>query len=381
MNVMRNSTKWICILVLSCLCTTAQAQGDSILYSFFIAGHTYGAPGVNNVGLHPPFRAKFDYIQSRAEIELGVLTGDIVSANPVAQDWDEVDEDVESLGLPVHFAVGNHDMENRPLYESRYGATYYHFLHENDLFIILDPNIDGWNISGDQLQFLEDVISDNAEMSDNIYVFFHQILWRENDNAFSYISWNSPAGRDDSVNFWTEVEPVFRALSNDVFMFAGDLGASWASDVTYDSYDNITLIASGMGGGDGDNFVVINVHSDKSVTYDLICISDPEEQCLGLLTDYLVVSEVPNSIPSFMQGCCDIAIYPNPASDNITIERAIAAEDSEVEIYNAMGVLVLEEKVITRMYSIGVQGLSEGVYFVRVLDAAGWSTHSLVIGR
>ena len=71
------------------------------------------------------------------------------------------------------------------------------------------------------------------------------------------------------------------------FMFAGDVGAaSWSSDFSYDKYKNISLISSGMGEEDGDNFVIINVHSDKTVSYDLICLEEGTLNCFGNLTDY-----------------------------------------------------------------------------------------------
>lgn len=119
------------------------AQNNSVSYSFFVAGHTYGQPGINNVGFHPPFKQKSPYIQSRSEIEFGVLKVDIVSPFPNTQDWDEIDAEIDTLALLIYFAVGNHDMENRPLFESRYGITYFDFIYNNDLFIVLDPDIDG----------------------------------------------------------------------------------------------------------------------------------------------------------------------------------------------------------------------------------------------
>ena len=135
-------------------------------YSFFVAGHSYGSPSVNSKGLHPPLKNKSPYLQSRLEIEFGVLTGDIVEQPSIAS-WDSVDADINALGLPVYFAPGNHDMINRPLYESRYGDSYYHFLHHNDLFIILDPNIDGWNISGAQFSYLDSLLNSTSPLVDN----------------------------------------------------------------------------------------------------------------------------------------------------------------------------------------------------------------------
>jgi len=323
-----------------------------------VAGHTYGSPGVNNVGLHPPFKAKFDYLQSRNEIQFGVFTGDIVSQNPVAEDWNEIDADILELGLPVYFAVGNHDMENRPLYESRYGITYYDFIHYNDLIIVLDPNIDQWNISGIQLEFLQDVIDQNHQDVDNIFVFFHQLLWRENDNIYQDIIPNSFAGRADTINFWSEIEPLFNDLPNEVFMFCGDLGAtSWSSSVMYDNYGNISFIGSGMGNANGENFVVVNVLSDKSVEYDLICLSDVEN-CLGELTDYQLTTDIKEEI----ENSAVFSVFPNPASNYINIEFK-NNKDSEFTIYNLNGKKVFDQSISGgSVTKIDLSMLSKGMY-------------------
>ncbi|MCF8358761.1 MAG: metallophosphoesterase [Prolixibacteraceae bacterium] len=148
----------VALMLFAC---SPEKKSDPEPYSFFVAGHTYGQPGVNNIGLHPPFKQKFSCIQSRSEIKFGILTGDIAAPVPTAKDWDEVDADIDSLGIPVYFAVGNHDMKERDLYEERYGDTYYHFIFNNDLFIVLDPNMNNWNISGKQLSFLKNVVNDN----------------------------------------------------------------------------------------------------------------------------------------------------------------------------------------------------------------------------
>ena len=344
------------------------SQNNSTLYSFFVAGHTYGNPGVNNVGFHPPFKQRFSYIQSRPEIEFGVLTGDIVSANPIAQDWNEIDADISTLGIPVYFAVGNHDMENRPLFESRYGTTYFSFIHNNDLFIILDPNIDGWSITGAQLHFLQNTINNNYLSTENVFVFFHQVLWRESTNPFNYIAWNSDAGRVSPVNFWSTIAPIFNTIPNDVFMFAGDLGASWSTNVTYDRYNNIRLMASGMGDQDGENFIVVNVNSDKSVDYDLICLSDSNVSCLGELTSYLMV----DSVPSF--SC---TTFPNPANQYFTIS---ANQKGTLQLFDIKGKLVLEVPCNGLPdQKINISDLNKGVYIARANSDKGLITQKIVI--
>jgi hypothetical protein len=343
----------------------SHGQSDSVLFSFFVAGHTYGYNG-----FHPPFKQSFEYLQNRSEIEFGVLTGDIVSAFPKTQDWDKIDAELNELGIPVYFAVGNHDMENRPLFESRYGLTYYSFSFKKNLFIILDPNIDGWNISGDQLQFLQNTINHNASTVNNIYVFFHQILWKESNSMFDYIKWNSSAGLENPINFWAEIVPIFLKLDNQVTMFSGDLGASWSTNISYDRYGNITFIASGMGDEDGDNFIVVNIMEDGSSSYDLICMPDTISNCSGVLSDYLVVNEQP-----FLEKT---SVYPNPTRGvvNISLSNQTSAT---IQIFNLQGTLILEERFnSTSELDVNLEKFSPGIYFGRVSSSFSQSRFKVI---
>ena len=80
-----------------------------------------------------------------------------------------------------------------------------------------------------------------------------------------------------------------RNLDNDIFMFAGDLGAAdWSDDFMYDNYDNITLIASGMGEGVGDNFIFIEVDEIGEVSFELIALNEDDIHALGKLEDYVL---------------------------------------------------------------------------------------------
>jgi len=255
-------------------------------YSFFVAGHVYGNPGRTEPGIYPLFKDKFEYIKNDSMIKFGIFTGDIVKV-ATTEEWDEVDKDIAELSIPVYFAMGNHDNENRELFIERYGKTYYTFKYNSDLYIILDPNIDSWNLSGDQLDFLKQKLSEIEPDIKNIFVFFHQLLWWSPENKYKSIKPNSFDGRSDSINFWNTVEPLFTNVSCNVVMFAGDVGAaSWSANYMYDKYDNITLIASGMGEGFGDNFLIVNVMTNNTVEYRLISLNCEDINCLGKLEDY-----------------------------------------------------------------------------------------------
>ena len=338
------------------------AQKDTIKYSFFVAGHTYENDGTK-MGLNSSFLEKFDYIRSRPEIKFGILTGDIVSSNPTAEDWDYVDAELLELEIPVYFTAGNHDMENRELFVSRYGETYYSFQFEKDLFIILDPNINNWNISGEQLSFLLRTIEDNTESVDNIFVFFHQVLWWKENSVYKDYRPNSFAGRADTINFWSEIEPLFSSLSNPVFFFAGDVGAgSWSADFMYDKYQNISFIASGMGEGIGDNFIVTNVHSDKTISYDLVCLNDSVLNCFGSLDDYKLSSQ---SVT--IDNKLKVRVYPNPAKYKFKVE--VLSQDNggfAFLLFDTLGNNVVTKKVKS-LSKIEIRTeMLEGIYYYRV---------------
>ncbi len=258
------------------------------LYSFFIAGHVYGKPHVDNPGVHPPFKAKFPMIREDATMEMGFFTGDMVYL-PSEEDWDEVDADAALLEMPVHYVAGNHDMWNRTLYESRYGSPYYTFSHREDLFIVLDGNGNGWNIKDEQLDFFSQTLDSLADQSNRVFIFSHQLLWWAPDNIFRRMRPNSFNGRGDSTNFWTVVEPMLQDLNKEVFWFGGDIGAikGWNS-YSYYQYDQITLAASGMGGGEADNFVIVDVWADKPVSFRLIALNGEDIDALGKLEDYVL---------------------------------------------------------------------------------------------
>lgn len=255
---------------------------DSVKYSFFTAGHSS-----HYIGLNPRFVSHFDYLDSFEGMSFGFLLGDMVAANPQEEDWIEVDEDLSLLSTPHYKVAGNHDMEDRELYENRYGPTYYSFKNEKDLFIVLDPNLDGWNISGDQLEFYKEEIQENKDSVDHIFIMHHQLLWKEPGGLYDEIQWNSDAGRSENVNFWSELIPEVQGLDCEVFFYSGDVGgAPWSSDFMYDSFLNIHFIATGMGDPEGENMVITNVMSDGTVDFELICLSSSEMHCFGELTDY-----------------------------------------------------------------------------------------------
>jgi hypothetical protein len=114
-------------------------------------------------------------------------------------------------------------------------------------------------------------------------------------------------------------------------------GYFWSSNI---SFDISTLINSG-------NFDIFLTKSDS-----------------GVLT----------GTPEFYSSL-KISIYPNPASDNLTIE---SPQKSEIEIVNLQGQLTKSFTAISNKTTIDVSGFAKGIYFVKVKTKNGVAVKKFV---
>ena len=76
-------------------------------------------------------------------------------------------------------------------------------------------------------------------------------------------------------------------------------------------------------------------------------------------------------------------IYPNPTRDGrITIQGEFLPEEASCNIYNVLGQLVKNEKVMTdATFSLNVSTLDNGIYFVDILGSERIYRSKLIIAR
>lgn len=228
-----------------------------IIYSFMVAGHVYGSPINDEIGIYQPFVSDFPFIKDSTNISFSVLTGDVVF-HSTTEEWDVVMNEMDQLELDYHIAAGNHDRGS--LFLELFEEYYYSFLVEDDLFIILSPT--GWNIEGEQKDFLEETLNSFASEVNNIFVFCHELIWWSPDSIFQNVRINFLPHYPGGTNYWAEIDPIFRSLDNPIYIFAGDIGATPSSShYMYYHYDNVRLIASGMGKGGDDNFLTVEIYN------------------------------------------------------------------------------------------------------------------------
>ena len=245
-------------------------------YSFIVAGHAFGDHYSNHSGLYPKFYdfLSNNYLRSQSTNFI-VFTGDIVRYND-QKSWDTVTQQLQQLGLPYFFALGNHDAEGLPtiginLFENLFGNTYYTFNIQSDLFIVLDSQQQPRSISEPQLSFIEETLV-NYPHKKRIFLFFHELLWN-NAPEYQHILSNSRSRYQNiqASNYWTHLHPIFtNHPDRSFYVFAGDVGGKPdAISAFYDTKDNVTLIASGMGEVEDENFLTVSI-TQNEVAFHLV---------------------------------------------------------------------------------------------------------------
>lgn len=248
---------------------------DTTRYSILVAGHAYGAHAGTNIGLHPPFLTRLAF-EDTTGMEGLFLTGDIVNRSTSAS-WVQVEEELTALGLNAYYVMGNHDDNTigHNVFKAKHGGLYYSFILHNDLYIVLNSTESDRSISSTQLTFLSNILQ-NASAR-RVFIFFHEVIWNSHDR-YRLVRSNSRSRYEQMrtvSNFWQEVAPMLKGYPNRHFyLFAGDVGGNPdAIAASYDRWDNMTLLTSGMGEVPDENYLRVDIAPD-TVSFTLRALND-----------------------------------------------------------------------------------------------------------
>lgn len=266
--------KSMLLLVASLCCWNITHAQDTSRYSILVAGHAYGAHAGTNIGLHPPFLKRLA-LEDTTDVEALFLTGDIVSRSTLAS-WAQVEKELAALGLNAYYVMGNHDDNTigHNVFIAKHGALYYSFTIHDDLYIVLNSTESDRSISSAQLTFLSNTLQNST--SHRVFVFFHEVLWNSHDK-YRLVRSNSRSRYDQIKtvsNFWQKVAPLLNGYSDrDFYLFAGDVGGNPdAIAASYDQWDNMTLLTSGMGEVPDENYLRVDIAPD-TVSFTLRALS------------------------------------------------------------------------------------------------------------
>jgi hypothetical protein len=98
--------------------------------------------------------------------------------------------------------------------------------------------------------------------------------------------------------------------------------------------------------------------------------------------DYLSPYYLPISVPVIPDNFVSVHVYPNPATDNVTISLS-SHEGGIIDIYSITGNLLRESMIEKGSHTaiINVSGLSSGIYLVRIQSGNTMINRKLVIKR
>jgi len=213
-------------------------------------------------------------LSQRCPMKLGFLLGDTVNKQS-RREMGFLQRDLAKLSADldldhIYIAPGNHDVgvgpysAERDIFSENFGKGFRSFVFKNNLFIILDAGLDGWNISGEQLNMLKRLESSNKQYK-NIFIFSHQLIWLKANNEFKGLIPNDLSEKGGlEINFWTEVFPILKNLKGRKFFISGDVGLFRnGSEFFYNKYDDFNFIATGMGSGSRDNYLIFHINEGK----------------------------------------------------------------------------------------------------------------------
>ena len=254
-------------------------------YSFLLAGHLYGSPG-NRLSVFPSssFLANIDRINS-IDSKFFISLGDNYRRADDAHIANYRASVAAKLKMPLFNSAGNHDLTDRPLYESNFGDTYYHFVYNTELYVILDSELGAGQITGAQLDFLVDLMHDAVNDPDikSVFIFSHKLIWCVNKPGYQIVfqHLNARSGYADTDNFRGEIEPVLMELSKhkSVYWVSGDIGCSWSLPIFFqkDQSSDVTYIATGIGDTTRDAILQVNVaESGDETTFIPVSLTGEE---------------------------------------------------------------------------------------------------------
>ena len=78
-----------------------------------------------------------------------------------------------------------------------------------------------------------------------------------------------------------------------------------------------------------------------------------------------------NTINESISNSSNIHVYPNPADKKLVIELPVLSQNTQVNIYNNEGKLMLSQKLTNKTSIVDISNFKAGIYLIRALSDNG----------
>lgn len=256
-------------------------ENPDLTYRVLVLGHIYGSIEGNDLN---PAYSLISHIPELKASNLSMLVslGDIVKqANE--EDFSELNRQfLSKLSFPVFNTPGNHDVEDRSLYEKLFGQTFFSFKYGSARMIFLDSERQECAIDSEQLGMLRNSLHEAQIDSETnfVLIFMHKTLFFNIDEL---IELQNPVALPNqwkcfaSPEFPEIIENLLIPLSTEkpIFIFAGDVGATGNLTPYYETLEggHITYIMTGLGDTSKDSGILITI-SNNSIQLEIFPLTD-----------------------------------------------------------------------------------------------------------
>lgn len=190
-----------------------------------------------------------------------LIVGDLIrgltnDTEQIRQMWDEYENAVKPLDMPILVAAGNHDIwdeTSKAEFMQRFGSLYHSFTFGDTHFIVLNSHIpnEEYRIGYEQLAWLKNDLAQHGDAK-HIFVGVHAPLWAYGDHS----------------NWMTDVHPVLKQYN-----VRGVFGGHWHIYQRSDIIDGIRYyLTGGAGGLMGDH----SIASGEFHHYMFVSVRDQE---------------------------------------------------------------------------------------------------------
>lgn len=233
-------------------------------------------------GTISPKVSSIDYSKYNAILLGGDLDVFTSESEENMRQWDDIFDFGSESTL---WTLGNHDTSDRSLVEAFTGRPSFYAHTQNDItFLVLDTQENSSNITGGQLDLVQNV-TDTISESDYLIVLTHKLLYLQGNPDLEVFLTEVPNGGPGDCgwctnpnNFWEDIYPLLNEVQNrdiNVVCIAGDLGKT-ENEFDYLTPEGIRLMASGMSVDKEENKVlVISRESDEKIRdFEFVNIED-----------------------------------------------------------------------------------------------------------
>ena len=197
--------------------TNLEWNNDPKNFQFVIVTDRTGGmrPGIFEQGVE-----KVNLLQPEFVLSVGdLIQGYTEDLDEIKRQWDEFDEFVNRLNMPFFYVAGNHDITNKvmeDIWKERLGATYYHFVYHDVLFLCLnsEEGLDAHRssfFSDEQRTFVRQTLDANPDVRWTL-VFLHKPVWLAEESTAE------GAGKEAvEKSGWSEIESMLQGRKHTVF--------------------------------------------------------------------------------------------------------------------------------------------------------------------